>query len=231
MRERISVIVPVYNGAHFIAEALRSIIAQTRLPDEIIVVDDGSTDATAGIAASYGGGALRYVYQSHQGAQHARNHGLRLAQGDLIAFLDADDIWIADKLERQLALAANADIVIGMTRIMNDESNEPFIFPSLCCALVWRSAFQQIGTFDPSLPYSDDLDWYMRAREEGLRFILHRDVVLYHRRHADNITNNHAARDHYHLLMLKKSIERRRQQGIAALPKLSNFFAGLPEAE
>ena len=230
MRERISVIVPVYNGAAFIAEALDSVLAQTCPPDEIIVVDDGSTDATADVVAAYGS-RVRYVSQLHQGAQHARNHGLAQAQGDLIAFLDADDLWAAEKLECQRALVVHADIVLGMTRILNDEAGAPFIFPSLCPALLRRSAFTHIGTFDPSLPYSDDLDWYMRAREAGLRFILHRDVVLYHRRHASNLTNNHAERDHYHLLMLKKSIERRRQQGIGALPPLSTFFASLLEAD
>ena len=98
----LSVIMPVYNGAEFLAEAVASIVAQAYQPLEIIVVDDGSTDETATIVQSLGG-EIRYLYQFNQGPAAARNAGLALAQGDLIAFLDVDDLWPADKLAQQMA--------------------------------------------------------------------------------------------------------------------------------
>src|SRR5580704_8461828 len=107
MPASISCIVPVYNGARFLAEALESILAQTLPPTEIIVVDDGSTDATREVARAYTRHVF-YVRQPHAGPASARNCGVGLATGDFLSFLDADDLWHAEKLERQMhALEAN----------------------------------------------------------------------------------------------------------------------------
>lgn len=221
----ISVIMPVYCGEAFIGTALDSILAQGAARVlEVIVVDDGSTDATGAIVrARYPG--IRYHRQENRGAQHARNTGLGLAQGNAIAFCDADDRWADDKLTLQVPLLERADVVIGHTRIMDDPASLPFILPSLCCALFRRSAFDAIGQFDPDLPYSDDMDWYLRAREAGLAFAVHREVVLLHRRHAGNLTRDTAKKEHYHLRMLHKSIRRRREQGMIAMPRFSDFLA------
>lgn len=220
----VSVIVPVYNGAAFIAEALASIAAQgTRLVSEVIVVDDGSTDATPDIVRS-ATGPVRYFRQDNAGPQIARNAGLAKARGNAIAFLDADDCWSADKLAVQLPLLDDADIAIGHTRIMHDPSSQPFILPSMCCSLIRKSAFDKIGAFDPELACSDDMDWYLRAREDGLSFRIHPQVVLQHRRHAANLTRDGEAKERYHLLMLHKSILRRRAKGITDMPRFTDFF-------
>jgi glycosyltransferase involved in cell wall biosynthesis len=106
MRCRVSVIIPAYNAARFIRAALESACAQTILPDEIIVIDDGSTDGTAGEVAAFGHGDLiRYQRQDNLGASAARNAGLDAARGEWIAFLDADDVWMPSRLERALAVA------------------------------------------------------------------------------------------------------------------------------
>lgn len=102
----ISCIVPVYNGELYLREAIDSILAQTYRPLEIIVVDDGSTDATPDVVAGYGD-RLRYIRQPNAGPGAARNHGLNLAQGEFIAFLDADDLWHPDKLARQMTRFLN----------------------------------------------------------------------------------------------------------------------------
>src|SRR5436190_9496549 len=94
----ISCIVPVFNGDRYLAETLDSILAQTHRPIEIIVVDDGSTDGTSAIAAEYGE-KIRYIRQENSGVASARNLGLQSARGDFIAFLDADDLWHAGKLQ------------------------------------------------------------------------------------------------------------------------------------
>ena len=92
----VSVIMPVYNGAAFLTGAIDNIRRQNYEPLEIIIVDDGSTDSTGQIVASFGSD-IRYVYQANQGPAAARNHGLRLATGDLIAFLDVDDLWAENR--------------------------------------------------------------------------------------------------------------------------------------
>lgn len=108
---RVSVIIPTYNRAHLLPEALESVLAQTVTEYEIIVADDGSTDATAAVVAQYGS-KVRYVAGAHGGAagSHARNLGLQHAHGDLIGFLDSDDRWLPHKLAQQIALLdANPD--------------------------------------------------------------------------------------------------------------------------
>ena len=104
-RPLVSIVIPAYNAAPFIAETLESVLAQTHVHREIIVVDDGSTDGTETRVAPYLG-RIRYTRQANAGAAAARNAGLRMASGDYIAFLDADDLWVAEKLEVQLRVAA-----------------------------------------------------------------------------------------------------------------------------
>ena len=100
---RISVLVPCYNAARYLAEALASVLEQQPSPDEVIVIDDGSTDGSTTIAESFGP-PVRCVRQEQTGAAAARNHGVSLASGELVAFLDADDIWPHGSLATRLAL-------------------------------------------------------------------------------------------------------------------------------
>ncbi len=102
----ISCIVPVYNSEAYLGQALDSILAQTLPATEIIIIDDGSTDATPMIAAKYAR-HVSYIRQENQGPAGARNAGLRVASGDFLAFLDADDTWCPEKLERQMKRAGS----------------------------------------------------------------------------------------------------------------------------
>ena len=99
----VSVVIPVYNGERYLAQAIQSVLDQTYKNFELIVVDDGSTDSSAAIAKSFGDSRLRYHYQKNSGASRARNTGIELTRGSLIAFLDSDDIWLPQKLEKQIA--------------------------------------------------------------------------------------------------------------------------------
>lgn len=101
MPASVSTIIPTFNRADFLAEAIQSVLQQTRPAEEIIVIDDGSTDNTEQVVARHGG-SLRYVWQNNSGPAAARNRGLREARGDYIAFLDSDDLWVPHKLESQL---------------------------------------------------------------------------------------------------------------------------------
>ena len=106
----VSVVIPVYNGAPFLASAVASVRAQSVAVAEIVVVDDGSTDATAEVAKGLG---VSYLCQANQGPGAARNRGVTVATGEWIAFLDADDVWVGEKLARQLEyLAGHPEVVL-----------------------------------------------------------------------------------------------------------------------
>lgn len=171
----ISVIMPVYNGAEFLAEAVASIAAQAYQPLEIIVVDDGSTDETATVVLRLGNG-IRYFYQPNQGPAAARNAGLAIAQGELIAFLDVDDLWPADKLAQQMAcLNANAEtqVVWGQTLLRPYQGDAPEFphlppnwMPVLGSLLCRKAVFERVGGFDPTMRFGEDVDWFIRLREQ-----------------------------------------------------------------
>jgi glycosyltransferase involved in cell wall biosynthesis len=126
-----SVVIPCYNAAPFLRETLDSVLAQTCAPLEVLVVDDGSTDESAAIAESYGP-PVRVIRQANQGESVARNRGIDEARGDWIAFLDADDVWKPEKLEKQLAVAADDVVCIhsnwfhfGREELARDVSDVP----------------------------------------------------------------------------------------------------------
>jgi glycosyltransferase involved in cell wall biosynthesis len=219
----VSVIIPAYNVEAFLAEAIESILRQPYRPLEIIVVDDGSTDGTAAVAQQFGP-PVTYHYRANGGPAAARNTGLSLAQGDFITFLDADDWWPADKLERQLTtLAENpqVDITVGRTQLMVRVATggrvsyqpwqEPLSSYLFGCSVMRRSVFDQVGLFDESQFYAEDLDWFLRAREAGLQIFMEPAVVLYSRRHQHNMTNQAEPSYHYLAVALKKSLDRKRR--------------------
>lgn len=123
----VSVVIPAYNAERFIADALASVQAQSCQPLEIIVVDDGSTDRTAQLVRGFAG--VCYLRQDNAGPSRARNAGIRAARGEYIAFLDADDLWLEEKLERQMALAAREPglglIVTNVRFLQNGVLSEP----------------------------------------------------------------------------------------------------------
>ena len=236
----ISVIIPAYNAEKYLAEALTSIINQNYDSIEIILVDDGSTDGTAKVAAVFET-RVRYVYQENSGPPAARNKGLSMAQGNVIAFLDSDDLWSDKKLELQLKRLTDKphlEIVIGHTQRLRlskscdgDQEFIPFLSPqpmlSLGSAIIRKSAFDKVGIFDESLFFGDDIDWFLRAREKGLALVIHNDVTQYYRKHTQNITIQRQLDLKYQLIAYKKSIDRRRMQAddsSQTLKKWSDFY-------
>ena len=221
----ISVIIPAYNAARFIALAIDSVLAQPHRPMEILVIDDGSTDRTAEIADRYGP-PVRCLRQANAGPPAARNRGLAEARGELIAFLDADDVFEPDCLRLQcekLAAHPATDIVVGRrtredvrtaadgTLAFTLHPDQDEVALSLGATLIRRAAFDRIGRFDETLRHCDDWDWFMRVREAGLAMLLHRALVLRIRLHPANITRERSQGQHHMARMLQRSIQRRRQ--------------------
>lgn len=190
---RISVIVPAYNAAETIGAALDSALGQTYAPYEIIVIDDGSTDDTARVLARYRD-RLVYLKQANSGPAAARNRGLERARGDLIAFLDADDLFPRDALRAMgEMLEEQPEIEIVQGHVQDVWANEgewvrgePRLSFQLGSALFRRRAIERIGRFLESLRQGEDTDFWLRTREEGLSRRVIPDVTYWYRRQAVN---------------------------------------------
>jgi glycosyltransferase involved in cell wall biosynthesis len=181
----VSVVIPAYNAAWCVAEAIDSVLAQDYQDFEVIVVDDGSTDDTANVLASYGD-SIRVVHQANGGLSNARNAGIREARGEFVAFLDADDWWLPGKLNRQVKLM-QAEPALGFcstaARVEDPQGQLvnfwecPRVQGSLLVhlfnenaavagsgsgVLVKRDLLLQVGDFDESLKSLEDIDMWMR---------------------------------------------------------------------
>lgn len=217
----ISAIIPVYNGAAYLAAAIDSVFDQSCPPTELIVVDDGSTDDSAAIAERFGG-RLILVQQANAGPAAARNVGLAQARGDYVAFLDADDIWFPDTLAIQTAhLAALGEPRIGWGRSVR--TLEPGVAEpshagwkeaqyvlSVSSMLFPRAAFDRVGIFDPSFRMGEDLDLLIRMHDAGITFAQHPGLVCRRRLHANNLSRDEQAITFGHFMAVKRSFDRRR---------------------
>lgn len=238
----VSVIMPVHNGAGFVFGALESIARQPYAPLEIIVVDDGSTDETAAEIARFRQErcpGLRYHRQARGGPAAARNRGIEMASGELIAFLDADDEWTRDALAGSVEMLVDQgfQVVVGCTqpvRAADGGAAGPALQPFgptwmtflLGAAVFRRGAFGLVGPFDESLGYGEDVDWFLRAREAGADIGIRTDVTLLYRRHENNMTLDTERSNHYFLEALHRSLRRRRNRDgqagdLAGIPALS----------
>jgi glycosyltransferase involved in cell wall biosynthesis len=223
--QAISVMIGVYNAEAYLAEAIESALGQTRPPDEVIVVDDGSTDASAEVAERYGRAVL-VARQENAGNGSARNHAVRLASGDLFAFLDADDRFTSNKLELQAdALDADPalDVVFGHVRefaspeltaeqraSIRPPSPEPRPWTAPNLMLIRRESFMRIGPFSEDLRVGVTVDWYARAKDAGVHAAMLPEVVLERRLHlTNNGLRERDSRSQY-LRVLRASLERRR---------------------
>ena len=219
----ISVVVPAYNGEQYLGATLESIFAQDYRPIEIVVVDDGSTDGTAGVARSYPG--VRLIQQENQGPAGARNTGLANCCGELISFLDADDYWQPEKLRVQsdyLAAHPEMGCVIGRVHNFLEAGRELPGWISeammtkegggwnLGAGLIQRWVFDRIGPFNPKYLLSDDLEWVVRLTEAGISIGLVEETYLRRRIHSTNISKNQNTMARERVRILKEHMDRRR---------------------
>ncbi len=194
----VSVIIPVYNGEHYLAEALASIHQQNYKPLEIIVVDDGSTDSSAAIAEA--DSQVKYFYQNNQGPGVAKNQGILVAMGKYITFLDCDDLWTKNTLNHLVHYLENhpdVDMVNGLIHQYNldkingsfNPSGSPYYGPNFGSGLYRTSLFEQVGLFNSEY-HAEDTDWLIRACEQDIKKEFYHEITLIRRRHFENITNN-----------------------------------------
>ncbi len=203
----VSVILPAYNAARFIGAAIDSVLAQTYSRFELIVVDDGSTDHTASILRGYGD-RVRYIYQRNARQAAARNKGLRHATGELMAFIDADDIWLPQKLEKQVALfRQNPDLGLVYCSLREiDVEGKPlrdlradlrgYVLERVLLgkfsgggggstSLIPRRVLETVGDFDINLPPCEDTDLLWRiASRYPIDYV--DEVLVLYRFHGSN---------------------------------------------
>jgi glycosyltransferase involved in cell wall biosynthesis len=216
--------IPVRDGEAYLAAAIESVLEQSRPCDQVIVVDNGSSDRSAAIAAGFGP-AVEVVHEPRLGIGSARNAALRAARGDCIAFLDADDLWQPEKTALQLAaLAADPDLqmVFGHVR--------QFVSPDLAAGeaaglrvpvapqpgqyigamLVRRGAIEAIGPWPEEVRVSDGLTFLLRARELGLAQAMLPETVTLRRVHGANHSIHNRDQRAEFVRHLKRSLDRRR---------------------
>jgi len=216
----VTAVVPAYQAAHLLGDALSSIRAQRPPVAEIVVVDDGSTDGTAEVALSTPD--VHLLRQTQQGPAVARNAGVAAATSEWIAFLDADDLWLPGKLARQLAaIEGNPELDAVFTRLRNEYlgsdlekrfhavGGEPVGWHA-STLLVRRAAFLATGGFDPTPRLAEFIDWYSRAVDSGLRFHSVDEVLVVRRVHGGNMTLRLSHDSIGYVEVARRAIARRR---------------------
>ena len=229
----VSVVIPAFEAERYIGEALESIRAQTYSAVETIVVDDGSADRTAEVAAGFDG--VTVIVQENRGPSAARNRGFAATRGEFIAFHDSDDAMTPDKLEVQVGLLRDdpgVGCVLAEQELLVEEGAElpfwvkgskvPTVMPDKPAELadepdvhpmtmvLRRTVFEQVGPFDETMRAAEDFDWMLRASEQGIEIARLPRVLLRRRVHPASLTQDAAAGRAGHFRALKARIERNR---------------------
>ena len=222
----IDVIVPAFNAARYLDEALVSVLSQDHVANRIIVIDDGSTDGTAEVASRFGA-PVEITRRDNGGAGAARNTGIARSTALFVAFLDADDRWISRKLTLQMAALTTdpaIDLVLCLARAFASpelpeaeraalEAQQPRPFEGWFAGamLIRRASFDRVGPFAEDLGVAEAVDWFNRARRAGLKHVTVSEVLLERRLHRHNTTRLHAADRRDYLLAAKRHVERLRK--------------------
>jgi glycosyltransferase involved in cell wall biosynthesis len=250
----VSVIIPVWNGAVFLPEALRSLQAQTYAHFEAVIVDDGSTDNTAAVARRFCETDSRFIFvqQAHAGVSAARNAAIARSRGEYVAFLDADDVWSPKKLTRQLEVFAEDPRVnaVFTNFYMWDGQRDLHIWyrpekplpegdvaarlvfniglvcaASMSVAVLRRELFDKAGFFDPELTIGEDWDLFLRMAECGLWVRVTREPLARYRRWSGNVTNQKLKTIEGNVRVLQKNFQTTRRPELRPLYEHSLAFA------
>lgn len=223
----VSIVIPVFNGERFLAQAIESILQQHWSPLEIIVVDDGSTDRSAEIAEGYRG-TVKCIRQSHAGLPATRNVGFASAEHSYLLPFDSDDLMCSDAIATRmdyLKKHPECEILVGYFKSFGDFDSdecetEKYVVPEdpqkghvAGTSLIHRSVFDRIGGFNERLQTISDLEWFVRCQEAGINIQEIEDVLMRRRIHG----RNHSLSGDQHssavqLRMLKSFLDRKRER-------------------
>lgn len=220
----ISVVIPVHNGERYLAESIHSVLDQGHAALELLVIDNGSTDATAEVARTFS--SVQYFHLAGKGVSKALNYGLGQCRGTFLAFLDADDVWPPNRLAMQLdAFARNpaVEMVFGyVEQFISPELEEPAKSKLTIrekrlpgryrgSMLIRQESFWKVGPFEPSIDYAEFIDWYMRAEEQKIQELMLPDVVTLRRIHGGNLGYTDRHKRVEYARALKRGLDRRRR--------------------
>ncbi|WP_374440078.1 glycosyltransferase family 2 protein [Stella sp.] len=249
MTPRVEVVVPVFDGARHLTAAVERIEAQGVARLGILVVDDGSTDATPEICDRLAhDGRIRWTRTANGGPAAARNVGLGMARAPIVAFLDVDDEWPAGRLAwtlDYLEARPGLDGLVGQVQIVTDSPEAeaawtaigmpmyPAFFPQVGAGLFRRELFDRIGGFAVDLRYAEDIDWYFRWFESEPAVETMRRVMLFYHLHDANMTRHRAATRQGFAAAIARSLLRRRRRANPppALPAFEDFLVEPPVAD
>lgn len=222
---QVGLIIPAWNAERWLGQALESVLQQSLVPLDVVVVDDGSSDATLAVAQGFGR-PVRVVHQENGGIGAARNRGLEHVEGELLGFLDADDLLTADSIARRahaLVERPELDIVFGAVRQFSEILDGAPVALGKALAgqvpaamLARRSAFDAVGAFPTDTHVAEGLDWLLRARELSLGELMLEEQVIWRRVHGENNSVLHRAEIGEYARALKASLDRRRAAGESA---------------
>ena len=222
----VSVVITTYNRVSLVERALASVLAQSLPADEIIIVDDGSTDDTVSTLKSLHP-EVNLIQQDNQGVSAARNTGISAARHDWIALLDSDDVWHENKLERQIKALKNApeylfchsDEIWVRNGVRVNQMNKhkkagghifqhclPLCAISPSAALIHRSLFEEIGLFDETLPACEDYDLWLRVCSRYPVLYIDEALITKHGGHDDQLSRQYWGMDRFRIQALNKII-------------------------
>ncbi len=221
-----SVIVPTYNRENFLTTALKSVLDQTFKDFEVIIVDDGSTDRTKAIIRGIEDNRIKYIYQKNHGVAHARNRGIEKSEGKFISFLDSDDKWVPQKLQRTfqdinefsaISIFHTEELWYKGGKLLNQRKKHKkpngyvyqYALP-LCCisistAVVKQSVFEDIGIFDETLPACEDYDFWLRATHKYEVKLIKESLTIKDGGRPDQLSSQRGL-DRYRIKALEKML-------------------------
>lgn len=220
----ITIVIPTHNRAHTLPRALDSVFTQTVLPQEVVVIDDGSTDQTVAVVAKHYP-QVCLLQQTQNGVSKARNVGIEAATGDWIAFLDSDDSWLPDKLQQQIdalteqteyKICHSDEIWIRNGRRVNAKAKHrkrggrifqhclPLCAISPSAALIHKSVFADVGTFDENLPACEDYDLWLRITSRYPVLYIDKPLINKFGGHSDQLSRHYWGMDRFRIQALEK---------------------------
>lgn len=220
---------PVYNTEKYVAESVDSVLAQTHNNIELICIDNGSTDDSLAVLESFGDRITIIRSKENLGIAEGRNQGIRVAQGEYLAFMDADDLWEPNKLELQrnrFEQDPNLDICFCyMRNFLSPELSDeikalrycpPVATPALLspAVMIKTTSFHRVGELNPRWSIGEFMDWFERAKELGLTYVCLEDILLKRRIHETNTgVRDRASRNDY-LKVIRESLRRKRTAAV-----------------
>ncbi len=247
---KVSVIIPTFNRADLLPQAIDSILYQSYTDFELIVVDDGSTDASQEILSGYRG-KLRYLFQSNTGVSAARNLGIKKARGRYISFLDSDDLWLRDKLREQIGLMkSDPGIRVSYTdeiwmrggkRVNQGKRHRkysgwilkellPICLISPSSVMMERGVFEEVGLFDEGFPVCEDYDLWLRISSRMPIHLIEKPLIIKRGGRADQLSQIYWGQDRFRIKALLKLLSQdgmgEKEEILAILERKCRIYGG-----